>query len=271
MPVLVCVFVTFCYAFLLNRCPESVIACRKRNSPYNRIHLHVSDSQNLTMTTMQPIKRQTLTSAVTESLRQRILSGEFADGQQLRQEALSNEYGVSRVPVREALRQLEAEGLIQIIDHKGALVSKLSLDDVLELLEIRAMLESEVLRTAIPCQVAADHDAAEATLREFEQALATNDIRHWGELNSRFHLALYRAAKRPNTLALIEQLHNKTDRYTRMQILFTRTMERAHEEHSKLLDLCRKGAADEAADFLRFHILSAGHALEAYLQTQERR
>ncbi|MBI3144746.1 MAG: GntR family transcriptional regulator, partial [Pseudogulbenkiania sp.] len=81
------------------------------------------------MTTLQPIKRQTLTSAVTESLRQRILAGEFADGQQLRQEALSNEYGVSRVPVREALRQLEAEGLIQIIDHKGALVSKLSLDD----------------------------------------------------------------------------------------------------------------------------------------------
>ena len=65
---------------------------------------------------MQPIKRQTLTSAVTESLRKRILSGEFTDGQQLRQEALSNEYGVSRVPVREALRQLEAEGLIQIID-----------------------------------------------------------------------------------------------------------------------------------------------------------
>ncbi|WP_174874965.1 GntR family transcriptional regulator [Vogesella oryzae] len=223
------------------------------------------------MTTLQPIKRQTLTSAVTESLRQRILSGEFADGQQLRQEALSNEYGVSRVPVREALRQLEAEGLIQIIDHKGALVSKLSLDDVLELLEIRAMLESELLRAAIPRQEAADHLAAEETLQEFEQALTTNDIRHWGELNSRFHLALYRAAKRPNTLALLEQLHNKTDRYTRMQILLTQTMERAHQEHTKLLDMCRRGEADEAADFLRFHILSAGHALEAHLKEKEQR
>ncbi|WP_114153080.1 GntR family transcriptional regulator [Chromobacterium haemolyticum] len=220
------------------------------------------------MTTMQPIKRQTLTSAVTESLRQRILSGEFADGQQLRQEALSNEYGVSRVPVREALRQLEAEGLIQIIDHKGALVSKLSLEDVLELLEIRAMLEGSVLKAAIPCHTKADHDLAQQTLREFEQALRNNDVRHWGELNSRFHLALYRAAKRPNTLALIEQLHNKTDRYTRMQILFTRTMERAHEEHSKLLELSRQGKADEAAEFIRFHILSAGHALEDYLRNQ---
>ena len=223
------------------------------------------------MTTLQPIKRQTLTSAVTESLRQRILFGEFADGQQLRQEALSNEYGVSRVPVREALRQLEAEGLIQIIDHKGALVSKLSLDDVLELLDIRATLESELLRAAIPCQDAADHAAAESTLKEFELALVGNDIRHWGELNSRFHLALYRAARRPNTLALIEQLHNKTDRYTRMQILFTRTMEQAHQEHSKLLQLCREGKADEAADFIRVHILSAGHALETYLTASERK
>lgn len=220
------------------------------------------------MTTLQPIKRQTLTSAVTESLRQRILSGEFADGQQLRQEALSNEYGVSRVPVREALRQLEAEGLIQIIDHKGALVSKLSLDDVLELLEIRAMLEGSVLKASIPRQSAADHALAEATLREFEVALQGNDVRHWGELNSRFHLALYRAAARPNTLALIEQLHNKTDRYTRMQILFTRTMEQAHHEHSRLLELCKLGQADEAAEFVRFHILSAGHALESYLKDQ---
>lgn len=146
------------------------------------------------MTTLQPIKRQTLTSAVTESLRQRLLSGEFVDGQQLRQEALSNEYGVSRVPVREALRQLEAEGLIQIIDHKGAIVSKLSLDDVLELLEIRAMLESSVLKASIPCQTSADITLAEQTLHEFEVALQKNDVRHWGELNSRFHLALYRAA-----------------------------------------------------------------------------
>jgi DNA-binding GntR family transcriptional regulator len=220
------------------------------------------------MSTLQPIKRQTLTSAVTESLRQRILSGEFTDGQQLRQEALSNEYGVSRVPVREALRQLEAEGLIQIIDHKGALVTKLSLDDVLELLEIRAVLESELLRASIPRQSSEDLQLATDTLAEFGQGLLDNDVRHWGELNSRFHMALYRSAKRPNTLALIQQLHNKTDRYTRMQILFTNTMERAHEEHTRLLELCRAQAIDQAAEFIRIHILSAGHALESYINQQ---
>ncbi|MBV8048508.1 MAG: GntR family transcriptional regulator [Paludibacterium sp.] len=220
------------------------------------------------MNTMQPIKRQTLTSAVTESLRQRILSGEFADGQQLRQEALSNEYGVSRVPVREALRQLEAEGLVQIIDHKGALVSKLSFEDIRELLDIRALLESELLRTSVPHQSQTDLNLAETTLKEFELALKNNDVRHWGELNARFHMALYRSAKRPNTQALIEQLHNKTDRYTRMQILLTQTMEQAHAEHTQLLALCRAGKADEAAAFIRFHILSAENALESKLQAQ---
>lgn len=220
------------------------------------------------MNSMQPIKRQTLTSAVTESLRQRILSGEFADGQQLRQEALSNAYGVSRVPVREALRQLEAEGLIQIIDHKGALVTTLSFDDIRELLNIRALLESDLLRSSIPCQSHDDLQLAEQTLQEFELALKNHDVRHWGELNARFHMALYRSAKRPNTQALIEQLHNKTDRYTRMQILFTQTMAQAHSEHTRLLALCRAGRADEAADFIRFHILSAENALENVLHSQ---
>ncbi|MCD2476343.1 GntR family transcriptional regulator, partial [Staphylococcus aureus] len=81
------------------------------------------------------VSRQTLTSAVSEALRNRILTGDLTGGTQLRQEALSQEFGVSRVPVREALRQLEAEGLVRIFDHRGAVVTELSLDDVRELLD----------------------------------------------------------------------------------------------------------------------------------------
>lgn len=225
-----------------------------------------TDLPTTMMSAMHPIKRQTLTSAVTESLRQRILSGEFSDGQQLRQETLSIEYGVSRVPVRESLRQLEAEGLIQIIDHKGALVSKLSLADIRELLSIRALLEAELLRTAMASQPQNDLQQARLILSEFELALRNNDVRQWGELNARFHMALYQGAQRPHTIALIAQLHNKTDRYTRMQILLTQSMAQAHREHSHLLALCCKGAADEAAAFIHEHIMSAENALESHLQ-----
>lgn len=212
-----------------------------------------------------PIKRKTLTGAVTEALRDRILKGEFADGEQLRQEALSREFGVSRVPLREALRQLEAEGLIKILPHKGAVVTQLSFDDIVEILHIRALIECDLLKQAIPLQSAQDHDEAQRTLDQFAEALATGDVQHWGTMNARFHLALYRSAERPHTIELIESLHRKTERYIRVQILLTEYTEKAHQEHQALLDLCRSGDAEQAAVFLRGHIMGASEALRTYL------
>ncbi|WP_258186835.1 GntR family transcriptional regulator [Chromobacterium haemolyticum] len=172
--------------------------------------------------------RQTLTATTTDTLRQRILLGEWPAGTQLRQEALSKELGVSRVPLREALRQLEAEGLVAITERRGAVIAQLSLPEVMELLRVRVLLECDMLLEAVPRQTQADLDAAGALLTQFEEALRRRDVGAWGILNSRFHLALYQAANRPQTLALIEQLHNRTDRYTRMQILLTNFSDRAH-------------------------------------------
>ncbi len=214
---------------------------------------------------MSRLPRQTLATALTDALRERILVGDWTDGEQLRQDALSQEYGVSRIPVREALRQLEAEGLVQIHAHRGAVVSRLSIDDVLELLEVRALLEGDLLRRAIPLLSEADLDHAERVLERYEAALAAQDIRYWGELNADFHLALFGPLRRPNTLAIIENIHHKTDRYIRMQLLLARFTERAHREHRELLALCRQREVDTAAAFLAEHILAAGHALRDYL------
>lgn len=209
-----------------------------------------------------------LTAQATEAIRQRILAGEWADGSQLRQEALSRELGMSRVPVREALRQLEAEGLVNIIDNKGAVVSQLSLTEIVELLRVRVLLECDVLLEAIPQQTSADIELAQSLLAEFELALARQDVSAWGILNARFHLALYQAANRPQTLAIIEQLHNRTDRYTRMQILLTGFNDRALREHEHLLALCRQKDAVSAAAYLRQHVLNAEEALEAWYRAQ---
>lgn len=208
--------------------------------------------------------QQTLTATATDTLRQRILSGEWPDGTQLRQEALSRELGVSRVPVREALRQLEAEGLVRIIERRGAVVSQLSLPEIVELLRVRVLLECDMLLEAIPRQTAADIAAAEVLLARFDVALKNQDVATWGLLNASFHLALYQAAGRPQTLALIAQLHNRTDRYTRMQILLTGFNDRAHLEHNHLLELCRQKDAISAAAFLKQHIMHAEEALEAW-------
>src|SRR5690348_10896665 len=87
------------------------------------------------------IQRQSLTSAVAETLRERIVRGEIKEGEQLRQDAIATELAVSRIPVREALRQLEAEGLITIVPHRGAVVSLLSTEEIEEIFEMRAVLE----------------------------------------------------------------------------------------------------------------------------------
>jgi DNA-binding GntR family transcriptional regulator len=210
-----------------------------------------------------------LTTVATDAIRQRILAGEWSDGSALRQEALSRELGMSRVPIREALRQLEIEGLVTIIGNRGAVVTQLSLPEIVELLRVRILLECDVLLEAVPKQTSADLAEAEALLGKFEIALRDKDISTWGILNAQFHMALYRAAGRPQTLALIEQLHNRTDRYTRMQILLTGFSERAHREHTELLEMCKRKDAISAAAFLRQHVLNAEEALEAWYRAQE--
>ena len=86
-----------------------------------------------------PLRRQTLASLTLDSLRERILRGHFPEGEPLRQDAIADELGVSRIPVREALRQLESEGLVTFQPHRGAVVSTLSLDEIAELFEIKVV------------------------------------------------------------------------------------------------------------------------------------
>src|SRR6478752_7361428 len=130
-----------------------------------------------------PIRRQTVASMTVEALRERILRGDFPDGEPLRQDALADELGVSRIPVREALRQLEAEGLVSFSPHRGAVVSTLSLEEIEELFELRADIECELLRRAIPNTGAEHLTRANDLLDEFDAALADRESERWGPLN----------------------------------------------------------------------------------------
>src|SRR6202521_6265119 len=96
------------------------------------------------------IPRQSLASAVVERLRDKILHGELREGEQLRQDAIASEFQISRIPVREALSHLAAEGLINIVANRGAVVSALSPDEIMQMFETRAVLECYMLRHAIP-------------------------------------------------------------------------------------------------------------------------
>src|SRR5581483_11927857 len=110
---------------------------------------------------------------------------------------------VSRIPVREALRQLEAEGLVTFNPHRGAVVSSLSLAEIEELFELRADIECELLRRAIPRMSAEQLDRATDVLDEFQDALEAGESARWGPLNWHFHAALYAPAERKLTMGVL--------------------------------------------------------------------
>lgn len=204
------------------------------------------------------IKRLSIPETVAASLQQRILSGEFKEGDALIQETLANEYQVSRMPIREALRQLEATGLVAMQLHKGAVVTSIPLDQIAELFELRALLEGDILSHSVAKMTDGDLDLAAGILTQLEQAYEACEISRWGELNWQFHRSLYLAAGRAQTLALIQSVNIQTDRYIRLQLLMTGAIAGAEADHRELLRLCRARDTKAAVTFLRKHIREAG-------------
>jgi len=215
-----------------------------------------------------PIRRQTLTSMTADAIRERILRGRYPEGEPLRQDAIGVELGVSRIPVREALRQLEAEGLVTFNPHRGAVVSTLSLKQIRELFELRAEIEGDLIRRAIPHMKPEDHARADDILDAYEAALRSGQVAVWGALNWQFHSTLYAPADRVLTMSIVSKLHQHSDRYLRMQLALTHGETRARHEHRAIATAAKKRDAAKASRLLRDHILGAGRALVAFLERE---
>lgn len=225
-------------------------------------------ARNANVARILPIKRQTLTGMTADALRERILHGAYPEGEPLRQDAIAEDLGVSRIPVREALRQLEAEGLVTFNPHRGAVVSTLSLQEIEELFELRALIELDLFRRAIPRIQPEDVTRAKEILDAYETALRNGDVAAWGEMNWQFHSTLFAPADRPFTLSVAQKLHQQCDRYLRMQLALTHGELRANEEHRAILAAVRKRDPKRAGDILRDHILGAGRALRDFLEKE---
>lgn len=204
---------------------------------------------------------RTVSAAVAEALRQRILSGALAPGVQLRQDALAEEFGISRIPIREALLQLEAGGLVKIVPHRGAVVSGLSIEEVEDIFQLRVSLEPQLLILSARHLTPDDFSELRALREEYGAALKAGTVETWGELNRRFHLGLLRHAGRPRSLSIIAGLLQDCDRPTRLQLSVTGDVARADLEHTTILDLCEAGEIVAAANLLRIHVEHAGHSL----------
>lgn len=212
------------------------------------------------------VEYKTRTQVVVEEIRKRILSGSIKAGEPLRQAALAEELNVSRIPVREALLQLEAEGLVEFEAHKGATATRLSPDQVTELFELRALLECDLLRRAIPNMTEDVLAAAEKVRQKMNRAFVEkNSMNSWSELNTEFHLNLYRPSGRFKTLELVHNLMINSDRYIRFHLLLAGGVNKADPEHHALLKMCREHNIDGACSILRQHILEAADEIIAVL------
>ena len=200
-----------------------------------------------------PITR-TIAAAVVERLRQEILSGACPPGTQLRQDALAAAYDVSRIPVREALLQLEAEGLVEIAPHKGAIVTPLSRDEIDDVFALRLLLEPRLIRSSIPLLTADDLNRLDDIQSAFVAAIAAGDAGRWGRLNAELHLAMYARARQPRTMGIVASLLQTSERYTRLQLATHVAWTRAQREHAALIAICRQRDPDAAVVAIEAHI-----------------
>ncbi|MDL2410427.1 GntR family transcriptional regulator [Rhizobium calliandrae] len=212
------------------------------------------------------LKRQSIPEELAESLRERILKGEFKEGDQLVQEAIAAEYDCSRMPVREAFRQLEAAGLIVSRIHKGAFVTSLPTDQIMELFELRAIMECDLLNHTVSRMADEQVIRAAQILEELDEAYSRRDIGKVNSLNWEFHRSLYSRTERPQTLVLIRGINVQIERYIRRHQILTSRFEEAEEEHRQILASFKSGAPS-VIELMREHIIQTGHSLVKALKT----
>ena len=184
-------------------------------------------------------------------LRTAIIRGVLPGGMPLRQDEISAQLSVSHIPVREAFRQLDAEGLVRIYPNRGAVVTKLTRDELENAMDTRIILEMGAIRAAIPLITDRDIERASQILEEAE---SETDINKLEDLNLEFHFAIYDATNNKFLTKLIEQLHANVDRYVRPYYSAAEVSGQTRTEHYKLLEACRSGDSEYVAAILRTHL-----------------
>ncbi len=213
-----------------------------------------------------PIPAHLARSVIEETLRNAILDGRLPCGTAMRQQELASLFGVSRMPVREALRQLEAQSLLHVVTHKGAVVAPLIEDNSAETYALRLLLESEALRLSIPLLTDVDIAEADRLICALEQEKDYTEI---GRLNRLFHMTLYGQAPNQRLLKLVEHGLNEEERFLRFNLEAMGLGETSQEDHRELLNLVAQKKTEESILTLRNHLMRGMEVISTYLDGLE--
>ncbi|MHC8323002.1 GntR family transcriptional regulator [Pseudomonas sp. GB2N2] len=213
-----------------------------------------------------PIPAHLARSVIEETLRAAILDGRIPCGTALRQQDLADLFGVSRMPVREALRQLEAQTLLNVVAHKGAVVAPLVQGDAAETYELRILLESEALRRSIPLLTEEDFEQAARYIDELE---TQHDYTEIGRLNRLFHMVLYSKAPNRRLLRLIEDGLNEEERFLRFNLEAMGLGQLSQDDHRALLRAAQDRDVELTIQLLEHHLNRGVEVITRYLASPE--
>ena len=207
--------------------------------------------------------------AIYEVLRQDIIDGRLKSGQKIIMSEVAKKFGLSEIPVREAIRRLESDGFVQFTPHVGAIVSKMDEKEVVEIYLIRIELEALATRLAVPYVTADDIDYLEKKNHEMDLAINQNRPEKLGALNKDFHLRIYRAAPYPYLNKLISDLWEKVER---TQSVFAYVPERAAasvDEHNQIIRALRSKDLAHSEKLIKEQKNRTMMALQKYIKDTE--
>ena len=210
------------------------------------------------------LRLQTASRAVAEALRVEIEQGDLLPGARLRQNDLAARFGVSTTPVREALAYLEAEGILRVDPHRGAVVFQPTIDDLQQSFQIRLALEPLALLESLPHMGERDFEKLQAMVNHMR---TVDDNVEWVNLNDEFHLLTYTPSNNQRLLDMIETLRKASRYYIHAFVVNNRKAENSDDEHQAILDACRQGDAAAADQALRAHL---SHTVAGVIKYMER-
>ena len=202
-----------------------------------------------------------LREVVSEALREAITNGTLLPGERLMEIQLAEELGVSRTPVREAIRKLELEGFVVMVPRRGTYVSDLSLKDINEVFEIRTALD--VLAAGLAAERITDEEleALERLLVHIGEYIEAGDMEKIIEADSQFHDLLYQASRNDRLVGIINNLREQLTRFRSISMSYPGRLKVTWEEHRHLLEAIAQRNADLAMQVAREHMENAEHTL----------
>lgn len=210
---------------------------------------------------------QPLRDMVFDVLMNAIMSGQLSPGERLLEVQLAEEMGVSRTPVREAIRRLELEGFVVMLPRKGAYVAGVSIEDVENVYEIRTALETLAVRLAAQRMVDDDYRQLDALVERMQATWQEGDVDNWVKLDASFHELLYRFSRNDRLAQLMANVMEQISRYRILSLANVEVRHNSLDEHQEVISALRLRDSEQAAAAAARHIENTKQSLVRMLET----